>query len=241
VADDWVPVGATTRCLTHDLGFNDADRERPIEDLAELDGTGLLKALLERRSLQPEGVDRIDGLQAKINAYSLHSGRHRGLTWHDRRNGVVWLLAARFHTSGAPDDAYPHFRALKFEELLPTGRDFQALELSRVVSFAGALLEAVPILRRQALDAPGGEIRGSIGGIGVRLVANAESYPPILHLAVSLRLPPYAIVPPEWLGALIGTFYKHIDPDGLLPFDSLFPGAPLEGHEVAFADYVPDR
>lgn len=95
------------------------------------------------------------GLSSKIVAWTLNSGDHRGVTWHDKDAGVVWLLASHFHRSGASDDAYPRFRRLDGERrLLPTEADYLNFEQSQAPTFARALLEAVPIYRSRARELP---------------------------------------------------------------------------------------
>ena len=235
-------LGITIRCLTNDLGISLSER-LSLEGVARADSTGIVESFIDKRSDSPTGVDRITGLAAsKIYAYSLHAGRYRGLTWYDEESGVVWLLAAAHHTSGEPDDAYPRFRSLSFDQLLPTFDDYRRLEYGRASQFERALETQVPELRAKALSQPGTEIRGMIAGrIDVRLIALTESYPPILHLAVSTRLAQGAVqTPPEWMGAIVGMLYGHAD-SADLPYDNKWPGSPVLPDEITFADFVPNR
>jgi hypothetical protein len=188
----------TKRCLLEDLGLPESAVEL---DPAELvDENPLLRAFVERRSQLPTGQETVEGLTAKIVAYSLHSGEYRGLTWHHERAGVVWLLAARFHRSGDPDDAYPYFRELgRAGNLLPTEEDIRRQVDAQAVDFARVLIEKVPAIVDQLRSNPGKILRGELGGrIGVRAVWEADD-PPMMTVAISQRLRPGEMqVPASW-------------------------------------------
>jgi hypothetical protein len=97
----------TARCATEDL---DGARAEDFHEPGAPTDPAIVRAFFERRRQSPIDQDCISGLTSRIRAYSLHSGRLRGLTWHHRQAAIVWLLAAHMHRSGEADDAYPYFR-----------------------------------------------------------------------------------------------------------------------------------
>ena len=100
----------THRCVVDDLqfeagaGFDEALRHPIVEAFAKkrLTNTG------EGKTVDPEaGAETL---------YHLGSGdRHRGATWWDAENKVVWLCGYGRHESGAVDDAFQLFKQL-FDE-----------------------------------------------------------------------------------------------------------------------------
>jgi len=228
----------TRRCLLSDLACAEEDLELRIDELAER--YEIVRAFAERRSQNPEGQETIQGLTSRIVAYSLHSGEFRGITWHDRRAGIVWLLATRFHRSGNPDDAYPYFLELdRAGELLPTREDYSAHVRSEALSLAQALVEDVPALRQLAIDEPGAVHSGIIGGrIAVRFVLE-DGDPPMFTVAVSQRLRPGdMLVPPRWQITVAAAFLPAGTPGESLSIAWGLAGEPLREDEVAYCDFV---
>lgn len=160
------------------------------------EGTRVLRGVPRTRAAAESAFSRPGGgagAYFEDVAYSLHAGEVCGLTWHQERpdGGIVWLLAARFHRSGKPEDAYPHFRELDANgRLLPTREDFRALTRSLIPTLARSLSSDVPALRRVAECQPGTIVRGLVGGrISVRLFKEA-GHRPMLTVAISWRLIP---------------------------------------------------
>jgi hypothetical protein len=227
----------TKRCLVEDLGLSESAAE--IEPAELVDENPLLRAFVERRSQSPIGQETVEGLTAKIVAYSLHSGEYRGLTWHHEKAGVVWLLAARFHRSGDPDDAYPHFRDLGHAgRLLPTDDDIRRHLAGQEADLARVLLEEVPAIVDQLRSNPGRILVGNVGGrINVRAVWEADD-PPMLTIAISQRLRPGEMqVPTSWQLAVAAAFLPNADPASLsLAWD--LAGRPLSPDEIAYCDFA---
>lgn len=151
-------------------------------------------------------------LRKNVPAYSLHSGRYRAATWCHEKAGIVWLLAARWHEQGSPDDSYPYFeRLLDAGRLLPTQEDVTQVVESRRLTFERALIDQVPAIRGEALDRPG-EVRDAIvgGRIRIRLVyENGETG--ILSVAIANRLLPGEMhVPAEWVVQVLAAFFPSI-------------------------------
>jgi len=226
----------TARCLTEDLGFSDDDLDRPVEQFAE--ANAIVSAFLERRGQLPTDQDRIRGLRASIVAYSLHAGAYRGLTWHDERNGVVWLLAVRFHRSGHRDDSYPYFRALHREDLLPSRDDYRRHFEAQTRTFAKALLDEPADLLRQARARAGEICTGRVAErIDVRVAVMEDRHPPpLVTVAFGLRLHPGTTeVPADWLVQLAAAFLPQTPFEQLMLADEI-AGAAIHADEVAFCD-----
>lgn len=68
------------------------------------------------------------------SVYRLARGHdHRGATWYDRRNAVVWLCAYKHHRSGAEDDSFKVWPKLIREgKIQPTKADYKRLGHDRV-------------------------------------------------------------------------------------------------------------
>lgn len=234
---DYV-LRATKRCLVDDLGFSEEAAAGPLEDLAGSDA--VLEAFLDKRGQHPEGQETIQGLTSRIVAYSLHSGEYRGITWYQEKAGVVWLLAAGFHRSGKPDDAYPYFLRLDTEDrLLPTSEDVQLHVACQTKDFARALIVAVPAIIEQVRAKPGAVVSGRLAGrIDLRAVWEDDD-PPMLTIAFSQRLHPGQLhVPGDWLMVVAAAFFPNSDPSQL-SFAWDMAGRPLRPDEIAFCDYVP--
>ena len=101
-----------------------------------------------------------------FTVYRLGYGHdHRGATWHDAVERVVWLCAYGLHRSGEDDDAFPYFHDLiRAGTLLPTEDDYAALFDDRGRRFADTLYEDAQHLLARARSTPGVEQIGVLGG-----------------------------------------------------------------------------
>lgn len=228
-------LGITRRCIVEDLGCSE-----PFPSLDALaDDFQIVDAFVKQRSQSPIGPEAIQGFVSKIVPYSLHAGRERGLTWHWESQGIVWLLAARFHTSGKPDDAYPYFRELDAKgRLLPATVDLAALEEARAVDLARELLSVGPRLRREALENAGVPVAITlVGRIDLRAVSDAED-PRLMTVAVTMRVRPgNATLPDHWLEAIAAAIIQGSPPDEI-EFVLDFADEPLRRDEVAFRGFA---
>src|SRR5439155_11360969 len=115
----------------------------------------LLAKLETSRAAAPEAGERILGLRARP-CYALHSGRYRAATWYDRRQDVVWLIAAGVHRAGSPEDFNEVVARLEqARDLYPTEADDAALEASERRKQLEGEAYALRRLRAQALQSPG--------------------------------------------------------------------------------------
>lgn len=229
-------LAATCRCLTDDLDLGHDDCARPVDELDH----PVVRDFVDKRRDHPIGQEIIQALAPSLQAYSLHSGRYRGATWHQEELAVVWLLAAALHRADDARDAYAHFARLhRAGRLLPDRDDMARQLLRRAVSFATSLVNEVPSIRDRAIDQPGRVHAGTIGGrVAVRVFCESGD-PPLLSVAVSQRLRPGALsLPPEWLIQLIAAFFPSAGIEQLEATSELAPDVPLVADEVCFQDFI---
>jgi hypothetical protein len=150
----------TERCLAEDVG---TPTDRPFDDLA---GHEIIKAFINRRSDSPIDTKQVAPLTSRETVYRLGYGdRHRGATWHDSAQRVVWLMAYAQHEFKDKGDAFPYFKELDAERrLFPTERDYERLFRDRDQRFALAVAAEATILVSAARAAPGEERSAMIGG-----------------------------------------------------------------------------
>jgi len=188
----------TARCLQEDL---DADITAPF---ARLMGHDIIKGFFGRRRISPEGGEELTDHRTGQRLFKLgYDHAHRGATWFDQENGVVWLLAYGHHRSGAPDDAYRYMEQLGREgRLLPEADDYEALVDDRVDRAAEVVVAQAQELLAAARRLPGTERRGVLGaeapvGVLVEVVEWEEE----ICIAFS-----YDRVPPGWISQLPSWF-----------------------------------
>lgn len=136
LCENW-ELRITARCLVEDLG---RDASARFEDLL---GQDIIKGFVGKRSAVPTDTRRVEPLTSRREVYTLGYGhRHRGATWHDERNGVIWLCAYGRHESGAADEAFPYFKQLDAEgRLLPRREDYESLVEDRNRRFADTIVD----------------------------------------------------------------------------------------------------
>ncbi len=227
----------TRRCLTDDLGLPADSVDLPIDGLAS--ASDVIAAFRDRRAeMGSAGQEPIRSLLPDVVAFSLHVGRRRGVTWHHREAGVIWLLAVGYHREGHVDDAYAYFARLKAAaRLLPDRDDMLAFVRSQAPTLARSLLNDVPRLVAAAREQPGVIHSGTIGGrIRVRVVC--ETDPAMLTVAIGQRLFPGEMsVPADWLVRVAAAFLPDTPPERLsVSFD--LAGRKLQPDEIALCDFV---
>jgi hypothetical protein len=220
------------------LGFSADDLDLSVDELAQQNS--VVASFQEKRSQDPEGVEKVQPLTSNVVVHTLHAGEDRGATWFDKKAGVVWLLAAGFHRSGKRDDAYPYFKGLDAKgELLPTREDYEALVRSQTRNLAALLIEEIPPIRDEALRHPGGIVEGVLGGrVDVR-VASEDDDPPMLTVAISQRLRPgETALPAGWQLVIAAGFLPNTTPPENLAFADDLAGHELRDDEIAYCDFV---
>jgi hypothetical protein len=190
----------------------------------------IIKALVTKRGAKPEDTKQIAPLTCRRTVYRLAYGhRHRGATWHDEANGVVWLLAYAVHESGHPDDAFPYFNALDAAGmLLPSEADYAELFSERAGRFAMTAPDECQALLAAARLEPGREHRTIVGGeVGVGVAVEVAET--LEEAWVAVRAPSSA----ETLPILMASFFPDIDADDL-EWPAEMPHRPLEPDEICF-------
>jgi hypothetical protein len=157
---DRYDLRITRRCLVSDLGFKSStiftdSRAHPI-----------VRAFESQRATDPVGTRTVGPAAGDLTIYRLgHGHDHRGATWHDQAERVVWLCAYGLHRSGEDDDAFPYFHELiRAGVLLPTEDDYAALFDDRGRRFTETLYQDAQQLLGRARSTPGVEQVGVLGG-----------------------------------------------------------------------------
>ena len=193
-------------------------------------GHPIIRAFIRERSTKTEGSREVSRLSCdrKISVLA-HQHDHRGGTWFDRENRVIWLLAYGRHRSGAEDDFFPYCREVDGRDLLlPVEEDYGALFSDRGERFAYAIRIEAPMLLKKA-RATGEDVSAMIGGrhgivVGVEVDSGIEA------TTVSfLETPPRY----EELLAILAAFHPGgIGTDWELAYE--MPSRPLKENEVVY-------
>lgn len=215
----------TARCLVEDL------RRKPDTPFEDLLGQDIVKGFVGKRSTDPADTRKIEPLTSGREVYTLGYGhRHRGATWHDEQNGVIWLCAYGRHESGALEDAFPYFKKFDAEgRLLPTRDDYERLIADRNRRFADSVVSDAQALLAAAREEPGVEKPGvlaeSVGvGVAVEVVETLEETDVAIR-ATDLR--------PGWLDIVLAAFFPDVDLRAWEPTDS-FPTRALRKDELCY-------
>lgn len=198
LCEEW-ELRLTRRCLEEDLGRS------PETNLEDLLGVEIVKAFIARRRERHDNTREVAPLTSGRTVWRLSRGHdHRGATWYDPDEKVVWLLAYGRHRSGEPDDAFPYFKQLDSEDrLFPTLDDYTALENDRGRRFVEHVTRVVPPLMERAKDQPEVEQSSSIGGsaeigVAMEVVETLEE--------VYLRVSPLNLRP-AWLEIILAAVF----------------------------------
>lgn len=214
----------TERCLADDLGCSS---EHPFEELA---GHEIITAFVNRRRSSPTNTRQVAPLSSGKVVYRLAYGdRHRGATWHDEANGVVWLLAYARHEFRDQGDAFPYFKRLDADgDLTPTERDYEALFRDRDRRFAEVVARQAEELLAAAREQPGREQRAIVGGqLGVGVALEIVETLEEVYLAVKT-----ARLTQENLAILVAAVFQDQEFHDLEWVDAL-PHRALDGDELA--------
>jgi len=221
---DW-ELRVTARCLVEDLG---REPDGPFEDLL---GQDIIKGFVGKRSTEPTDTRKVEPLTSGRELYTLGYGhRHRGATWHDTQNGVIWLCAYARHESGTPDDAFPYFKQLDAEgQLLPTRDDYGQLIEDRNRRFTDAVVTDAQALLAEAREEPDVEKSGVLAdsvevGVAVEIVETLE------ETRVAIRA---GDLRPGWLDIVLAAFFPDVDIRGWEPTER-FPTRALREDELCY-------
>ncbi len=219
----------TGRCLVEDLGM---PADTSFEDAL---GHPIVQALKGKR-LTDTGSGKTVGPEAGENTlFRLAIGDdHRGATWFDANNRVVWLCAYGWHRSGEHDDAFRHFhRLIANNEIYPAQDDYRRLLLDRKRRFVELVLRHARTAREEAMGSPRTIIGVQLGHpldrhIYVRLVADIVGG--ITEISIAFK--PTRLSQPEIM-FIIRSFVPEPEVMEWDVTDSL-AGAALRPGEIAF-------
>lgn len=165
----------TARCVLDDLGI------RQDSTFETLQSHEIVKALRNQRHTNVRGTNTVGPAAGSNTLWVLRYGHfHRGATWFDEEQNVVWLCAYALHRSGDPADAFPHFDELRQSGVLwPTTGDYQALSDEHGERFSAVVAPEAQDLLAAARATPGVEERRVIGttqpvGLVVHIVETLE-------------------------------------------------------------------
>jgi hypothetical protein len=223
--------------MRNDLGISDGDWVRQIARL------GILEAFVEQRSHVADGAERVASLTDLTSrpVFTLHRGRSRAGTWHDRTNGIVWLLGVHLDAHD-----YEHLATLQQRRLLfPTDHDVERERFGEDRELARALIEDAAALVAAAENRRGELIEATIAGVVDVRLSCEEGMEAILVVAVSHRLrqafPIPDVEPGEasWLFVIASAFFPEIPITDLgPPYAARVDGTWVRSDEVAFQYFV---
>ena len=141
----------------------------------------IVRALRNQRHTAVHGTDTVGPAAGEDTLWVLRYGHHhRGATWFDADENVVWLCAYARHRSGEPGDAFDRFPQLIEAGLMrPRAGDYEALRDDRAERFAHVVEVEAQDLLAEARAHPGAEQNRVIGttqpvGLVVHLVETLE-------------------------------------------------------------------
>ena len=106
ICKDW-ELRVTARCLDEDLNADEATNFELIQ------GLEIIKAFVKDRATESTASKQIRPLSSGQVVWRLGYGHdHRGATFYDEDEGVIWLVAYGRHRSGASDDFFPYCKKL---------------------------------------------------------------------------------------------------------------------------------
>jgi hypothetical protein len=165
----------TERCVIDDLGFA---RNAEFHSLLAHE---IVRAFRNQRHTVVVGTDTVGPAAGADTIWVLrHTHHHRGETWFDTAENVVWLCGYERHRSGEAGDAFQRFPELIAAGVMrPTVADYEALRDDRAERFAFVVADEAQQLLAAARARPGVEERRVIGttqpvGLLVHLVETLE-------------------------------------------------------------------
>jgi hypothetical protein len=218
----------TGRCLVNDLemttdtSFQDALQHR------------IVQAFQAKRLADPGSGKTVGPAAGDNTLYHLGiEDDHRGATWFDQDERVVWLCAYGRHRSGQRDDAFQHFaRLLDNDKIYPTPDDYKQLFRDRQRRFVELVPRHAEAARAQAMTSQRTIIEAQLGHpldrhLAVRIVADAVG--DIAEISVAFH--PKDLNHKEIM--LIVTSFTP-EPDDMWEVTNSLRGTRLQPGEIAF-------
>lgn len=157
VCSDW-ELRITNRCLEEDLG------RRAGTAMADLQGIEIVNALITERRNKATDTRQVSPLTCGQQVWVLSRGHdHRGGTFFDEQERVIWLVAYRVHRSGSEDDFFPYCKNLdRQDRLLPDEADYERLIRDRDQRFCTSCFDRSAIDPEKGSRTKGGDY-GDVG------------------------------------------------------------------------------
>jgi hypothetical protein len=219
-SDGW-ELRVTRRCLRDDLGAD------PDADFGEVLGLEIVKAFVRERSDKTDSTRQVSPVSCGVPVWVLaHGNDHRGCTWYDEDEHIVWLLAYRRHRSGASDDFFPYAKSLDAADvLLPEAADYRRAILERDSYFAWAVTVETPVLLQEARETPGEHSHVFGGRYGTRIDVEVD---PEIGEAITIA---FDSATTPWEHAVI--IMAVLAPGRLWEMTSRMPSRDLNDGEIA--------
>lgn len=208
----------TRRCLSEDLN---AAPDAAFDDVG---GLQIVRAFVRERSRHTDGARRVTPLTCGCPVWVLaHQHDHRGATWYDEPEEVVWLLAYGRHRSGQDDDFFPYCKELDAQDLLlPNLQDRVELLRERDFRFVHAVRIEAPVILQQA-RAQEGEHRHLLGGdldAGISVEVDEELEAEAITIAFG-----FDAIDWDWVTIMLAAFHPTgWESIGRMPSRELEPG-----------------
>lgn len=170
ICERW-EIRVTARCLEEDLGVSGEAEFADFEDVE------IIKSLVKDRRARVEDTRQVAPLTSGVPVWVLSRGNdHRGGTWFDEEEQVLWLLAYGRHRSGTEEDFFPYCKQLDADDrLLPTAADYERMFDERGERFVHAVRIEAPLILRAAREAQE-ERRYMLGGeFGARVAVEVDA------------------------------------------------------------------
>ncbi len=177
----------TQRCLSEDLRLGEgASFETALEN-------PIVKAFRSKRAQVPISGKTVGPDAGADTLYHLGAGDdHRGATWFDPDERVVWLCACGLHRSGEAYDAFQLFGELiRDGAIYPTEFDYKTLFLEREARFVELAPQQALQARADAIARPGETIQVQLGHPSGRYLAvrfDAEVADDLVQLTVAFKV-----------------------------------------------------
>jgi hypothetical protein len=227
ICREW-ELRVTERCVDEDL-------ERPPDtDFEDLRNIEIIKEFVNGRSTRTDDRNEISPLSTGCKIWVLSRGHdHRGATFYDDEEKVVWLLAYGRHRSGSPSDFFPYCTELDRKgELLPTEADYRRMYDERDERLAKALPIETAIALKIARGNPG-EHRFTLGGhLGVGLVAEVAEDLEELTVAFDVESIHWG-----WVQPILSLLRPAQDSTDGWSDSQRLPSRPLAPNEVGFVHF----
>ena len=182
ICESW-ELRITARCLANDLG---AASDSAFDDVSGLE---IIRALVRERTSHADGGREVAPISCGVPIWVIaHQHRHRGATWHDEEEEVIWLVAYGAPRSGDPDDFYPWCMGLADADcLLPTQSDLEELYRDRDARFVDAVTVEAPLVLQRARRTPGEHTHYFGGALDSAIALEVEPELPAEAITVAFR------------------------------------------------------